>query len=402
MKQNNKHKNGFRTISFLFCIVLLGLFSKLCAESDKEIRDLSSVKKTAIHKNKFSLFPEETRNRILQVAVFEEAPFAFRSKNTGIWEGISVAVWERVARMNNLSFKYIPVTKEEGEKGVSQKKYDLLLGTFPAFPEDGMQFEYTVPFYVAGMGFAVPEVGDLTFLIFLNHFLSWGFFKAITGLIFFVGTGAFLVYLCEREKNPDFCKKGLKGLFKALGNGFWWSSATVATVGYGDVLPKTFWGRFVGIIWMFTGVLMITGLMGSIASALTVGQLSTFVHDVKDLRKVTVVCVNETASKSFLSEHFIPCSPVNSLQEGLKEVEQNRAQALVYSEAILRYMVLENHLRGITIIPAGVSNQYYSFILPLKSDLLHPLNQAILRVINSAELKEILYTYLGYIPEVHS
>lgn len=396
IKKNNKKK--FLNIAVIFFGGFLGITSCLSAEKDKETPVSSSLQNAAIHQNKFSSFPQSVSKIPLKVAVFEEAPFAFRSRETGVWEGISVAVWERIARVNNLSFRYIPVTKKEGEKGVSEKKYDLMLGALPAFPEDGMQFEYTIPFYVAGMGFAVPDIESLKFLTFLNHFISWGFLKAIGGLLCFLLIGALLIHFFEHRQNPTFSNKGF---WASLGNGFWWASATMTTVGYGDVVPKSLGGRIVGVVWMFTAILMISSLMGSVSSALTVGQLSTYIRDLKDLRNMRVVCVNETASKAYLSEHFIPCHSVRDLTEGIQLVEQNRAQAFVYSEPILRYMVLKNHQVGITILPAGVSNQYYSFILPVQSDLLHPLNQAILRIINSSELKEILYTYLGYVPEVH-
>ena len=45
---------------------------------------------------------------------------------------------------------------------------------------------------------------------------------------------------------------------------FWWASATVTTVGYGDVVPVTEIGRLLGIILMFVGI----SIIGTFISAL--------------------------------------------------------------------------------------------------------------------------------------
>jgi voltage-gated potassium channel Kch len=44
----------------------------------------------------------------------------------------------------------------------------------------------------------------------------------------------------------------------SLGDGLWWSIQTVTTVGYGDVVPETTAGRFVGAIVMITGIAFLT------------------------------------------------------------------------------------------------------------------------------------------------
>jgi len=52
---------------------------------------------------------------------------------------------------------------------------------------------------------------------------------------------------------------------------FWWASATVTTVGYGDVVPVTELGRLVGIVLMFVGITII-GTFISALGALLIGS----------------------------------------------------------------------------------------------------------------------------------
>ena len=42
--------------------------------------------------------------------------------------------------------------------------------------------------------------------------------------------------------------------FDSLGDALWWSAQTVTTVGYGDVVPESAGGRFIGVFVMVFGV----------------------------------------------------------------------------------------------------------------------------------------------------
>ncbi|KYQ57474.1 Potassium voltage-gated channel protein Shaw [Trachymyrmex zeteki] len=79
--------------------------------------------------------------------------------------------------------------------------------------------------------------------------------KELTLLVFFLVLGivifASLVYYAERTQyNP-------KNDFKSIPLGLWWALVTMTTVGYGDMVPKTYIGMFVGALCALAGVLTI-------------------------------------------------------------------------------------------------------------------------------------------------
>jgi voltage-gated potassium channel len=64
----------------------------------------------------------------------------------------------------------------------------------------------------------------------------------------------FFVTLVDRKDFPTF------------GTGVWWAIVTLATVGYGDVVPHTAWGRVLGSIVIINGVTFIAFLTATITA----------------------------------------------------------------------------------------------------------------------------------------
>ncbi len=47
---------------------------------------------------------------------------------------------------------------------------------------------------------------------------------------------------------------GAEGRIHSFFDAIWWSSATITTVGYGDIAPVTVGGRLIGIVTMIVGI----------------------------------------------------------------------------------------------------------------------------------------------------
>jgi voltage-gated potassium channel len=69
---------------------------------------------------------------------------------------------------------------------------------------------------------------------------------------------ATILFAVEHEAQPD--------KFSSIPAAMWWALATLSTVGYGDVLPITVWGRIFGAMTMILGIGMLALPTGVIAS----------------------------------------------------------------------------------------------------------------------------------------
>src|SRR3954468_7319993 len=54
--------------------------------------------------------------------------------------------------------------------------------------------------------------------------------------------------------------------FPTFGTGVWWAIVTLGTVGYGDVVPHTAWGRVVGSAVIVVGVTFVSFLIATVTS----------------------------------------------------------------------------------------------------------------------------------------
>jgi voltage-gated potassium channel len=54
--------------------------------------------------------------------------------------------------------------------------------------------------------------------------------------------------------------------FPSFGVGVWWAVVTLGTVGYGDVVPHTAWGRVLGSVVIVCGVTFISFLVAIVTS----------------------------------------------------------------------------------------------------------------------------------------
>jgi voltage-gated potassium channel len=79
-------------------------------------------------------------------------------------------------------------------------------------------------------------------------------YLAVTTLLVGLLAG-FVVTLVDKQDFPTF------------GDGIWWAIVTLGTVGYGDIVPHTAWGRVVGSLVIVFGVTFIAFLTAIVTSA---------------------------------------------------------------------------------------------------------------------------------------
>lgn len=88
-----------------------------------------------------------------------------------------------------------------------------------------------------------------------------------------------IIWFLDHTSNPgEFPPPFLRGSWE----GFWWALVTMTTVGYGDRSPKSALGRVFCILWIITGVIIISIFTALVTASLSASTLQIFkIHGSK-------------------------------------------------------------------------------------------------------------------------
>ena len=307
---------------------------------------------------------------------------------------MSIDLWRGIASDLDLEYEFKEAPLKDLITGLTDGRFDASVAALTVTPEREELVDFSHAFHPSGLGIAVrKDERSSGLLAVLKNLFTVQFFEAVGTLIVVLFLGGAVVWFLERRRNPEqFGGSASEG----LGSAFWWSAVTMTTVGYGDKAPVTAGGRLIGVIWMFAGVITISGLTATIASSLTVSRLEHAIQGPDDLRSIgRIACVEGSTGEAYLIAEGLPTAPFPTALKALNAVSEGVSQAAVYDQPILRYITFTELDGVVEVLPATFERQDYAFALPLQSPLRKPINQALLEQLNSEDWQTNKKLYLG-------
>jgi ABC-type amino acid transport substrate-binding protein len=327
----------------------------------------------------------------LMVGTKEAPPFAMKSPE-GRWTGISIELWRQIAGDMDMGFQFRETDLKGLLEGVEKGTLDVAVAALTISPQREKAIDFTHPFHTTGLGIAVQSKGRTPWVAVSKRLFSTAFLKAVGALALLLFVVGVLVWWFERRRNPQQFGGGTA---QGLSSAFWWSAVTMTTVGYGDKAPVTFFGRAVALVWMFAGIIMISGFTAAIASSLTVTSLESPIKGPSDLVKVQVGTISDSTSESYLQARRISFERFKTAHDGLAALAAGQIQAFVYDAPLLRYLVKLHHQGVIQVLPNTFQRQDYGIALPQGSPLREPINRLLLEKIEEPSWLDSLNRYLG-------
>jgi polar amino acid transport system substrate-binding protein len=328
-----------------------------------------------------------TEKKILRIATRQTPPFSFKDEN-GIWKGVSIELWQTIAHEKNYQYTLEETSLTELLDGLEKGKYDVGVAGITITSERAKTLTFSQPFISSSMGIAYIKTQS-PWLNVVEKFISFTFLKIVLLLITVLLLAGFGVWLFEHKKNKEFGGKPHKG----LGSAFWWSAVTMTTVGYGDKSPRTAGGRIIGLLWMFTSVIILTSFTASIVSSLTLASTKEKIT-ISSLKYKKIGTVPNSVAASILKNYNIDAKKYNTCSEMIKALSRHEIDYIVYDLPMLRYFGTE-HGSDFTIEALKQFRLDYGLGIPLKSSLFKPLNIELLQIIHEASWQNLKTRYFG-------
>ena len=333
----------------------------------------------------------DNNTTVLKVGTKIAPPFAMKGPD-GKWSGISIELWELIAKRLNIKYQL----QEESLSGLLNKvensKLDVAIAALTVTPEREKVLDFSHSYYTAWLAIAVDKKESNTALVILHSIFSMKMLYILLSLsatLLLVGT---LIWFTERRKHPDtFDASPVKGISNAI----WWAATTMTTVGYGDITPKSTSSRIIAFFWMLASLLIVASTIATISSALTISKIAGPISNENDLDRGRVASVKDSVSDQYLTHRKVYPLYYKDVESALMAVKNRAADAMVYDAPLLKYYINTKFRNSLALTDAKFETQSYSIMLPQGSKRLEEINRALLEIINSAQWKDILYRYLG-------
>lgn len=330
-------------------------------------------------------------DRKLRIGYTAAAPFIV--ENGDYVDGLNVWLWKRVANDLNIEYEMMPMEFPTLLDSLRTGGIDISINPLTITSQRSKEMEFTHSFYASNATIAIAEISSFNRLkSFVGSFLNFEFLSGLLILLFIIFLFGVLGWLFERRKNPDVFRPGGRGLW----DGMWWSAVTLTTVGYGDKAPVTKSGKITALVLMFGGLLFISGLTASIASSLTVNQLTNNPDGFNEFKDRAVGTIGNSGTENFLSEHFFKdLHSYPNVPTGLKELNEGKIKAFIYDEPILKYAIQrDSTLHNLKLLPVKFDIQFYAFALPKTHvELEQRITQRILEIMETEEWDIVLNEY---------
>lgn len=332
----------------------------------------------------------QVQNKMLLVGITGNKPFVLDTLSPS---GISIEIWTTLAQVLNLDYKTQYFSDpNQALKALEQGHIDVLIGPLNITSQRASKVTFSQPYFQASISILSLKK-DPSLWQRVKPFFSEKFLYAVIIFISILAIVGTLLWLVERKQNPDqFPSKPARD----IGNGMWCAISTMTTAGFGDIVPITFWGRFLTGTWMVISLIMATSMVAGIASTLTLtGMKSITITEAEQLSGKKTGVISGTPSYDFCKRYGAQLVKINNIEDGYQLLNNGKIDAVVNDRTQLQYFIHQKNITNASLSITEYERHGYGFAFRPNEPITHSVNVELLNLQENGVIDDIILKWLN-------
>lgn len=308
----------------------------------------------------------------------------------GRFEGFDIDIWSEVSESVGIDSTYRVMTFEKLLQAIEAGSVNVALAGISITHDRELTMDFSVPYMHTGLRILTRVERDPAIVRLVRTISTGAVLWPLIYLVGFVILCAHVLYLAEHG-SPAVNDRYIPGIFEAS----WCVLATITTVGYGDIAPGRWLGRFVSFLVMVIGIALFGVAIAELSSGLTMVQLRADISDAEDLRDREVATVAGTTSAQVARNYGSRVREVAVIEDGYALLKSGEVDAVLFDAApLMRYAQTDGEAT-VTVVGPLIEPQYYGIAFPQGSELREAVNRALLKLSDTGRYDEIYSRWFG-------
>jgi polar amino acid transport system substrate-binding protein len=273
---------------------------------------------------------------------------------------------------------------------VTDGSADLAIANISITSARESAMDFSQPIFESGLQIMVPAdaAGRSSLWAAL---LSADLLLAIGVAFLLLMGGGMLMWWFERRAQPYFDRPAAEAWFPS----FWWALNLVVNGGFEERVPRTLFGRLLGVLLVLSSLFIVSVFVAKITSVMTVDALEGTINSVNDLYGQLVATIEGSTAAAFLERRDIDFAGYEGLAPMLADFEAGRIEAVVFDAPILSYYATHEGRDFASLTGSVFLRENYGIAFPTGSPLVEEVNQALLAFREDGTYDAIYRTWFG-------
>ncbi len=323
----------------------------------------------------------------LVVATRAIAPFVVRA-NGGELTGFSIDLWQAVAAEMGMKTRFVQYeTLPELLDSVRSGRNPAGISAISITSDRAATMDFSQPMFRSGLAIMVRNEDGAVDVLSVLFSKTMLIVLGLLALVILVPAHIFWWIARGRDEGLPIREPYIPGIFDAI----FWCAESMG--GAAQDYPRRWFPRIVALLWLYAGLMFISYFTAFATTSLTLNSLRGQINSPDDLAGKSVAVVKGSTGAGYTTGVRARVTEYASFEECANALIGGRVDAVIYDAPVIQHYVMkEGRVRA-----AGekFKPENYGIAFPLGSALRKPVNEALLKIMESGHYDSLMRLWLG-------